>query len=371
MPDSRSANPSGKIPYLDGLRGYSILTVVVLHVTHSLQVPHWMVPLVLLFGNGVLGVDIFFVISGFLITTLLLREWDQTGSISLRGFYERRVARIFPAAYTYITAVAVLTLLGFLQLHWGAFFAASFFSWNYGTFLNLVAGSRDAEVFNHFWSLSLEEQFYLIWPSCLLLCGRPRSRVIALLVVAAIPCVRVASYLLFPKSHDQLTQMFHTGVDQIFWGALVALAYADGALQRWAKNRWLGWLTLGYAFIVIFVLAGADLSVHAIGRFVAPTAYSSFAALLLIWLLSGNTGIVRAVLEWKPLRWVGVISYSLYVWQQLFLAPRSPLRPPFPLNVACALLAAVLSYYLLESPLRTKIRAVFKQKNSIAAEPVR
>ena len=362
MPDSNPLAHRGKIPYLDGLRGYSIITVVVLHCTQSVQGPHWLIPLRLLFGNGVLGVDIFFVISGFLITTLLLREWDQTGSISLRGFYERRVARIFPAAYAYIAAVAVLTLLGFLQLRSGAFFAASFFSWNYGDLLNLFAGSRDAEVFNHFWSLSLEEQFYLFWPGCLVLLGRRRSGIIALIVIAALPCARVASYFLFPKSHDQLTQMFHTGVDQIFWGALVALAYTDGTVQRWAKTRWLGSLTLAYAFIAIVVVAGADLWVHAVGRFIAPTVYSSFASLLVIWLLSGSGGIIRAILECRPLRWVGVISYSLYVWQQLFLVPRSSLSPPFPLNVVCALLAAVLSYYLLESPLRKKIRGAFKQK---------
>jgi peptidoglycan/LPS O-acetylase OafA/YrhL len=355
-----AASPS-KIPYLDGLRGYSILSVVISHWLLSVNVPRWLIPAKLLFGNGVLGVNIFFAISGFLITTLLLREWEQTGTISLRGFYERRIARIFPAAYTYIAVVAILALVGIVQLRWGAFLAASLFSWNYGTLLDLFAGSRDMQVFNHFWSLSLEEQFYLVWPGCLLVLGPSRSRTIALAAVVVLPFFRVASYALFPKSHYQLTAMFHTGVDQIFWGALVALAYARGTHLKWAGTRWFGRLTLGYALATIFVVAGAAEFFHGIERFMTPTVYSSFASLLLLWLLSGNTGVVRAILEWKPLCWVGLLSYSLYVWQQIFVATESPLWTPFPINVGFAFLAAILSYYLVESPLRKKIRAYFKR----------
>jgi peptidoglycan/LPS O-acetylase OafA/YrhL len=351
-----------KIPYLDGLRGCSILTVVVLHCTAATHVPTWLIPVQLLFGNGELGVDIFFVISGFLITTLLIRERDATGSISLRGFYERRVARIFPAAYTYIAVVAALRLLGLIQLHSGAFVAASLFSWNYGEILNLFTGSVDLQVFNHFWSLSLEEQFYLFWPGCLLLFGRRNARHIALTAVVVLPFVRLLSYALFPKSRSQLGAMFHTGVDQIFWGALLALPDARGARPKGSGNRWFGWLTFGYALVVVFVIAPAGEYIHSITRFVSPTAYSSFAAMLLIWLLSGKAGVVRAILQWKPLVWVGLISYSLYVWQQIFLAPKSPIRLPFPINVGCAVLAAICSYYLIETPLRTKIRAFFSNE---------
>jgi peptidoglycan/LPS O-acetylase OafA/YrhL len=91
---SSGTDSSKKIPYLDGLRGYSILCVVVMHAVGSRHVPRWLVPADLLLGNGGLGVHIFFAISGFLITTLLLREADLTGTISLRGFYQRRIARI-------------------------------------------------------------------------------------------------------------------------------------------------------------------------------------------------------------------------------------------------------------------------------------
>jgi peptidoglycan/LPS O-acetylase OafA/YrhL len=357
---SSEAGSSRKIPYLDGLRGYSILSVVVLHVVGSRHVPRWLVPAHLLFGNGRLGVHVFFAISGFLITTLLLREVDLTGTISLRGFYQRRIARIFPAAYLYIAAIALLVCIGVVQTHWGAFLAASLFCWNYGVALNLLTYTPDELIFDHFWSLSLEEQFYLFWPGCLLLLGPIRSRSIAIVSIVLLPFARIASYALFPKSRFQLSAMFHLGIDEIFWGALVALAYARGTHLKLKGNRWLGWLTLAYAVVTIFVLTPAIDQVPGLGRFVVPTAYSSFASLLLLWLLSGDTGIIRAALQWRPLCWVGVISYSLYVWQELFLAVK-PVELPFPFNVGCAFLAAILSYYLVESPLRKKFQVFFKR----------
>jgi peptidoglycan/LPS O-acetylase OafA/YrhL len=358
-----------KIPYLDGLRGYSILAVVCLHSTGELQLPNWLLPLRLMFANGALGVNIFFTISGFLITTLLLREWDLSGTISIPAFYQRRIARIFPAAYLYIAVIAVLAMAGIVQLTGYTFAAAILSSWNYGSLLGFFVGSTDDQVLNHFWSLTLEEQFYLFWPACLFLIGRPRSRKVAWICVAVFPLIRFASYFAFPGSRPQLTQMFHTGIDQIFWGTLVAFAYNADPRFRWGKTiAWggqplLGWLTLCYALFTIFLVGGANFYIPAVGRFISPTVYSSFAALLLIWLLSGDTGVIRAILSWKPLCWVGVLSYSLYVWQQLFLAPKSPLRPPFPLSLVCAFLAAILSYYFVEAPLRAKIRGFFRRRN--------
>ena len=357
---SKGTDSSNKIPYLDGLRGYSILSVVVLHAVGSRHVPRWLMPADLLLGNGRLGVHIFFAISGFLITTLLLREADLTGTISLREFYQRRIARIFPAAYAYVAAIGILVCIGVLQTPWGAFLAASLFCWNYGAVLNLLIGSPYEEVFEHFWSLSLEEQFYLFWPGCLLLLGRIRSRHIAIVSIAVLPFARIASYALFPKTRLQLSAMFHLGIDQIFWGALVALAYTEGTHLKLKGNRYLGWLTLVYAVFTIFVLTPAIDHLPGLGRFLVPTVYSSFGALLLLWLLSGNTGVIRTILQWRPLCWVGMLSYSLYVWQQLLLTEKS-MQAPFPFNVGLALLAAILSYYLVESPLRRKIQVFFKR----------
>lgn len=347
--------PKGeKIPHLDGLRGYSILTVIVLHSGY--QFPRWLSSLGLLFGNGTFGVDIFFVISGFLITTLLLQESDRTGSISLPDFYRRRIARIFPAAYTYVGVIALLNLVGILHVSWRGFIPASLFCWNYGALLNIPHDRSAIPVLNHFWSLSLEEQFYLLWPSCLVFMTRKNARLLAWIVVATVPFVRLGGYWLFPSWRPALGWMFHTAVDMIFWGALLAFAYADGAHLRWAKKPWLGWVTLAYGFVAIFGVEIVGSFIPGVARFVEPTVYTSFAALLLLWLLSGSKGIVRGILNWRLLRWVGVISYSLYIWQQIFLHRDSPLRAPRPFNIAFALFAACTSYYLIESPLRKKLR---------------
>jgi peptidoglycan/LPS O-acetylase OafA/YrhL len=349
------------IPYLDGLRGYAIISVWILHLTTTMTLPNWATPLKLLFGNGELGVDIFFAISGFLITTLLLRELEKTATISLRGFYERRVARILPAAFTYVCVIGVLTLAGNLALRWGAFVLASTFTWNYGQLFGLFEGSSDAQILNHFWSLSLEEQFYLFWPGCLLLFGVSRSWKIALTAVVALPVIRLLSYFLIPQSRNQLTEMFHTGVDQIFWGVLAAICYANGLHTKWATSRWFAPTTLIYGIFTVGPLALYVRYVPALGRFVAPTVYSSFGALLILWLVSGNQGAIRTVLESSIFRWVGLLSYSLYIWQQLFLVPRSPFHHFGPLNLAFAMLAAACSYYLVESPLRKRIRSLFDQ----------
>lgn len=349
-----------RIPYLDGLRGYSIITVVVLHTLGHTRVPGWLVPVDMLFGIGGLGVHIFFTLSGFLITTLLLNEWDRTGTISLRGFYERRVARIFPAAYGYILFVAILNATGILHLPWYGFATASLFCWNYGTLLNLSPHSYKG-VFDHFWSLSLEEQFYLFWPGCLVLLGKINAKRLAWVMVITLPFLRLASYMLFPKSREQLGGMFHTYADVILWGSLAAFAYQEGVHIRWSKNRWFGWITLGYSILTIFIFSEVGPRVPGVGRFAVPTIYPTFAALLILWLLSGRGGIVRAILEWKILRWIGVLSYSLYVWQQIFLVEESPLRTFFPIDIGIALIAACISYYFVEAPLRQRIRNIFNQ----------
>jgi peptidoglycan/LPS O-acetylase OafA/YrhL len=351
-----------KIPYLDGLRGYSILCVIVLHLSGSLPHPStWLMPVLLLFGNGEFGVDIFFVISGFLITTLLLREREQTGDISLRGFYQRRVARILPAAYLYMLAVGLLWALGLLRLGPGDFADAATFTWNYGDLLHWFNNFPDAQVLNHFWSLSLEEQFYLVWPGCLLLLGRRRALRVTLVCLVLLPAVRFASYFATPSLRSQLTEMFHTGIDQIFWGVAIALVLGSEQERRWTANKWFGRFVAGYTAFVVFAVGGAGLLVPAVNRFLAPSAYCSCAALVILWLLSGRGGAVRTVLEYRWIRWVGTLSYSLYIWQQIFLVPHSPLHARLPLSIACAVLAATLSYYCVEAPLRKTIRAAFSK----------
>jgi len=212
--------PAGRIPYLDGLRAFSITTVVLGHA--SLFIP-WLSTRVgtafgVVFANSSFGVRVFFVLSGFLITTLLLNELEATGRISIKGFYERRIARIFPAFYTYLLTILILMLSHHIDVRWGDLANAATYTWNY-SWLWYPPGRVAGEVLGLFWTLSLEEQFYLVWPACLILLGRRWAERLVIACVIFLPFVRIACYFLFPSTRGQLMMMFHTGSDQLLWGA--------------------------------------------------------------------------------------------------------------------------------------------------------
>jgi peptidoglycan/LPS O-acetylase OafA/YrhL len=365
---SKGSVPHGSIPYLDGLRAYSILNVVLDHSIEyggAARLIPWVasrsaLPFRLVFANGGLGVRVFFVLSGFLITRLLLEEFDATGTISIRGFYGRRIARIFPAAYFYILTLIALAAFGSLQVGWQPIAVAATYMWNYTAFGASSAGA----VLGHFWTLSLEEQFYLVWPGFLLLAGLRRARRIATVCVIIFPILRIGSYYFCPGSRSEIEMMFHTGADQILWGALGAFAVRGGALERMraAKFRWaIPWL----CGVVVFVLIPfAESRVR--GTFIVTNiSLLGFSIMLFIlWLLSGEGGVARWMLASWPAVQLGLISYSVYIWQQLFLVWPGAAALRFPLNLAAALVAGWLSYKLLEVPMRSRIRGWFHQPAS-------
>ena len=151
-----TAPPSAHIASLDGLRGLSILLVLWAHISRTHGFP-WATDSHVVASLGDLGVRVFFVISGYLITRLLLAERDKTGTVSLRGFYIRRVYRIFPAFYVFIGVIAALAWAGAITLEPGDLLHALTFSMNHHIVKSWWVG--------HLWSLSVEEQFYLTWPA--------------------------------------------------------------------------------------------------------------------------------------------------------------------------------------------------------------
>src|SRR5258708_2087737 len=166
------------IPSLDGLRAISIVFVIVAHSAGTRNAPaalDYLLP----FGN--LGVKIFFEISGFLITTLLLKELAASGRVSFKGFYWRRVLRIFPAFYAYIAIICAISALGLIHLKPGDLFHAITFTMNYH--------HERAWYLNHLWSLSVEEQFYIVWPALLCWAGARRSISILVGVMVAAPFI--------------------------------------------------------------------------------------------------------------------------------------------------------------------------------------
>lgn len=325
----------GRIPGLDGLRAVAVLLVVFAHTcqTHGFPgretVPRW--------GKlGAVGVDVFFVLSGFLITTLLCRERDRAGWVSLRGFYRRRILRIVPAYVAFLLFVAALQLAGRADLSGPDWLAALTYTMNFRP--------HPAWEVGHLWSLSIEEHFYLVWPLAFIaLSPRWAVRALAVTLVAG-PALRWAVLLFKPEWSAMAGEWTPTRLDAIAVGCLVALvARRPGGVARLdALARW--WPAALLALLL--GLVGGVVS----GKFglgVTPSVVA-FSVGVLVW-AAARRG--PRWLELRPVVAVGVGSYSLYLWQQPFLNPRSELWwAAFPQNLAFAGLAAALSYFLVERP---------------------
>jgi peptidoglycan/LPS O-acetylase OafA/YrhL len=235
---------SRNIPSLDGLRAISVLMVVAAHTNGSLSrlipfIPSWLYSF-----WGTLGVETFFVISGFLITHLLLQELHTTGTVSLKRFYFRRALRIFPPFYVYMAVALTLTLAGFATGKLSAFVVAGTYTWNY-----LGGGSHLLE---HTWSLSLEEQFYLLWPAALVFFGARKSVKLAVWVVLLSPVSRMITYVLAPTLRALLAAMLHTGLDSIMFGCLLALLWRNERFNRFVQPLVRGWVAaVAASFILI------------------------------------------------------------------------------------------------------------------------
>jgi len=352
----------GRIPSLDGLRALSILLVLIGHARTT--VPHlpfsvrrWATAIP---GNASQGVSIFFVISGFLITHLLLREQQKTGRISLPLFYVRRFFRIMPAYYTFLICLIVLPRLHIHRFHWlaldgGSLKMAALFLTNYSP-------HSFGEWVGHTWSLSVEEQFYLFWPLLLSLVGRQSGRWIAVALIIAAPIMRTGSWFLVPHNSifwHRIPIMLHTRVDSLMFGCATALFYSSASFQGMIRRAFalrLHWAAFAFMFLVSpYLEVWSEPSI----KMVAPPApYLALAGysleglcivLLLVWAVQNVEHPVGRLLNWKPVVHVGLISYSLYLWQQLFLVGGNPTwTGKFPLNVLCAIAMAEFSYFVIE-----------------------
>jgi len=366
----------GRIPYLDGLRAYSILLVLLFH---SNERQHWLGSLWMLrpiIADGYLGVRIFFVLSGFLITFLLLDEIDKNGKISLRGFYERRIARIFPAYYLYLAIITVLTVVGFLAIHPIALFEAATYTWNFSFVWNhfFPPGEqiKDSVLLDHFWTLSLEEQFYIAWPGCLVLFGRRWSAALAMIGVVAFPLLRFCAFRYWGSEYPgtQGNILWRMMQDMVLIGTLAAFV---------ARSRWLGRLNTTSArpafplisLLVLFVLCPWIGSLGlGMDTYLVPTLQAVATVLIMFWLLTGSGGPIRSVLEWAPVRRLGLISYSLYIFQQAITFWDRAAWIRFPWNALLTIPLALACYKFWEMPMRTQLRKWFHQLGKSHGEVV-
>lgn len=329
-----------RIASLDGLRMFSIVLVFLGHLYGTANYPQNAV-MRFLSGYAHLGVQIFFVISGFLITTLLLNERQKTGRIDFFAFYRRRTLRIFPAAFFYITVIAIVAHPGYLGYAY--------------TYMMCYAGQGRPWLLGHLWSLSVEEQFYLIWPFAVAF-GFARRKELAFAAMLLAPIARLLFWH-FGK-HD-IDEYFPAVADSLVSGCL--LAFYRPMLQKRFE-----WLTHPLVFAVLsaltlsipFLLPRVRLQILLGGLPPVIIAFFIFAAIeRRDWFLNNRVASV-----------LGILSYSSYLWQQPFLNRHSTTWwTAFPVNVVLALLCAAGSYYVVERPFLRMFRGPKVEKVSSVA----
>ncbi|CAN5246476.1 acyltransferase [soil metagenome] len=335
-------------PSLEGLRGVAIILVIVFHTTVFLMPSDATGPL----PGGFVGVDVFFVLSGFLITALVLQELRDSGDVSLRRFYQRRLQRVLPAlamllgvATLYVWATGLdlrahLTVIGYVL--------SGSANWFRRDGAELTLG------LSHLWSLAIEIQFYVVWPMLLVaLYRRARPLVIAGVVLVTVLAAASLRGLLFASQHDWSSVYFRTDarLDQLLTGALLACALTWGWLRPLAS----GLVTMVGLAVVLAVsaVASTDSSWYYLG---GATAVALATAAVLASTLEG-TDLLSRWLSWPPLRWVGRLSYSLFLWHvpMYFVVARHLGSQPTAVRVtigqAASLLVAWISFRFVEAPL--------------------
>jgi peptidoglycan/LPS O-acetylase OafA/YrhL len=366
-----------RVQELTGLRAVAVAMVVLGHAERTLTGGYTglLAPL-RLFSDGRLGVLVFFVLSGFLITSILQVEIKSTGTIRLIPFYVKRALRIWPAFYTYLATVVVLATLGWIDVDHRQVTFAALHIWNYSALLGMAADNNlhadGAWYLGHFWTLALEEQFYWLWPPLLIYIWRRNSQRVLVFAILFVPLIRVATYFAVPHLRGQLSMMLHTGIDPILIGCFVALN--KERLDAWVRS-WPGG-TLLPTCVVFGLVILMPLAEKRLGGFWSATYGTTLEAALvgivIVVLYHQNEFWFSRLLRTRLFVFVGTISFSLYLWQQLFANVNLPIAHAFPLGIIEALAAATFSCYFIEAPfLRLKDRFSNRQKRRPSIEPVR
>lgn len=350
-PVGRARRPFPHLPALDGLRGLAVAAVLCFHGDWR-----WA-------AGGFLGVSTFFTLSGYLITARLVHDFGETGTVDLKRFWQRRIRRLLPAA---VTTVAVVVLLAatlskpFRENLAGDVIGAltNLANWRFW-----AAGRSYASLFAtpspllHFWSLAIEEQFYLVFPIIAwvaLVKLKLRRRGFTALVLGLLVITAGASTLAGMAGRSTLVY-YATPLRaaEILTGCALALIPLGRPAARWSsRNGNLLPLFALAAMVLLWVATTKDMRWLDRGGF---PAYSLLSAAVVIGCV--RTGPVQRLLAARPLRWLGGISYGLYLYHWplflLFNQRRVQLdaAPRFALQVAVSLGAALLSYHLLERPI--------------------
>jgi peptidoglycan/LPS O-acetylase OafA/YrhL len=334
------------IPGLDGVRALSVTLVILYHFGFS-SIPG---------GHGVL---VFFVLSGFLITWLMLDEQERTGTVSLRQFYWRRAVRILPALLAFLFVALLLLVASGRPVLWNRFACALLYVANYYNVTHTDAAGNG--ILGHLWSLAIEEQFYLLWPVAFIALHRRSGRG-GPVIATAILCVWIYRTIAAISGADTryIYHAFETRADHLLTGCLAAIVVRRGLFPRFWRlavgTPWRPFASLG-------LLAGSALygHEHHIYRNIVGYALDPvLAAIAIVQLV-----VLSATPQWRWLqlpavRHAGRISYSLYLYQQIgvspYILPGRPLPIRFGVCILVTFALASASYYFIEKPfLRLKL----------------
>ncbi|HEY7226108.1 MAG TPA: acyltransferase family protein [Micromonosporaceae bacterium] len=350
-------------PGLDGVRALAVFAVVAYHIgTTSAAI---------VLPGGYLGVDVFFVLSGYLITSLLIVERRQTGHISIKNFYIRRARRLLPALYMMLLVVAavgafwlpaqaprlkgdLLASLGYFQNWWLIGQHSSYFA---------SAGDRPP-MLTHLWSLAVEEQYYLVWPVILIAFAvvRARQTLVLMVVLAGVAASAVTGLLLYDPNVDP--SRVYYGTDTRALAPLLGAALAI-AVKPWLHRSRLPWLSrlgldvIGVAALVLLVgiarsLADTDERLYRGGFLIIAVLAAGLVG------VAGHPGTTLGrLLGMQPLRYLGERSYAIYLWHwPVCLVTRPGVDISLTgwsnaaLRIAIAVILAEISYHLIERPIR-------------------
>ncbi|MFM8305083.1 MAG: acyltransferase family protein [Actinomycetota bacterium] len=342
-------------PALDGLRAVAVLSVFAYHLDLG-----WA-------KGGFLGVDMFFVLSGYLITSLLLVEWRTNGSIRFGAFWARRARRLLPAVFVVLIVVAIWGRIVLPSSEWGSLRADSLWTLFYGANWHFIwAGqsyfSPNPSPLRHAWSLAIEEQFYLVWPLVVyaaLRLARGRTWLLGSVAVVGIVGSLYALGSHFTPGADPSRAYYGTDAraSQMLVGALLGML-----LLRWTPvarvtRVALQVASIGAVVVIVWAFANADNTASRLyhGGFLA---FALCVAVLVAAMVQPTRNPIQRAFSLRPVRWIGAVSYGIYLWHWPIIVYVNEARTGLSgwsldlLRVALTFGVAALSYYLIEMPIR-------------------
>ena len=356
-----------RAPGLDGVRALAVLSVIAFHEQFAA------------FPGGFLGVDVFFVLSGYLITDLLAAQWARHGRLDLRGFWSRRARRLLPAlAVVVVTMTAAVAVIepGELGALRPALVAAVSYSSNWWQALqhqSYFARFGPPPPLQHLWSLAIEEQFYLVWPLILIVtlrtCHSRRLRAGAASLGAALSAVAMAAIYVPGGDPSRVYYGTDTHASALLIGAGLAFAWPLRQLRAAPREKAQRADLAGLTGIALLAWAmghfpGGDSALYPAGLLIAAVGAGGLVV------AAASSGVVSGMLSWAPLRWVGVRSYGIYLWHWPVIALLAAVTRPRPPGIwirvaetAMAIGLAAASWRWIEEPImRNGLRATVRAR---------